>query len=249
MSDYLPLATIEAVFKELENKEAKYGVVPIENNTEGAVNVTLDCLKKYESVKIVAEIYMDIHHSFASRCEKLSEITKIYSHPQAYAQCRKFIESHGLGEVEFVPTKSTAQAAKLASADECAAAICSKIAAHISGVPIMFETIEDNNANRTRFFVLSDFKNAKSGSDKTSILARAEHRPGGLFTLLSLFKNADINITKLESRPIKQKDFRSMFYIDFEGHIDDEKVKKVIDEATANGHEIRWLGSYINQEG
>lgn len=247
LSSYIPLTTIEAVFKELENKEAKFGVVPIENNTEGAVNITLDCLKKYENVKVVAEIYMDIHHSFASLSENLAQIKRIYSHPQGYAQCRKFLEDHALSEIEFIPTKSTAGAAKTASEDVNSAAICSKIAAHISNLPIVFDTIEDNNANRTRFFVLSDFKNARSGHDKTSILAKTDHRPGGLFELLSLFKNENINITKLESRPIKQKSFRFMFYIDFEGHIDDANAQHVIEKASKNGHEIRWLGSYINQ--
>lgn len=249
MSYYIPLTTIEAVFKEINNGEAKYGVVPIENNTEGAVGVTLDCLAKYEKIKIVAEIYMDIHHSFVSLNENLKEIDRIYSHPQSYNQCHKFLDDHGLNDIAFIPTKSTAQAAAMASKDGNSAAICSKIAAKLNNIPIMFEKIEDNLANRTRFFVLSDFKNQKSNKDKTSILARASHRPGSLIELLSMFKNENINLTKLESRPIKQKDFNAVFYIDFEGHIDDEKVKKVLDMAKENKHKISWLGSYINQEG
>ncbi|ANE35319.1 chorismate mutase / prephenate dehydratase [Campylobacter iguaniorum] len=249
MSNYIPLATIEAVFKELNNGEAKYGVVPTENNTEGAVGITLDCLGKYENVKIVAEIYMDIHHSFVSISDSLKDIKKIYSHPQGYNQCRKFLDDHGLSDVPFIPTKSTAQAALLASKDSASAAICSKIAAHINNVPIMFDTIEDNLANRTRFFVLSDFKNARSEHNKTSILAKTDHRPGALVELLSMFRNEGINITKLESRPIKQKDFKTVFYIDFEGHIDDENVKRILELANKNHHEIHWLGSYINQQG
>ncbi|TWO22891.1 prephenate dehydratase [Campylobacter hyointestinalis] len=249
MSNYTPLATIEAVFKELNNGEAKYGVVPIENNTEGAVGITLDCLGKYEKVKIVAEIYMDIHHSFVSINENLKDIKRIYSHPQGYNQCRKFLEDHNLSEIAFIPTKSTAEAALKASKDSESAAICSKIAANISNVPIMFNTIEDNLANRTRFFVLSDFKNQRSEHNKTSILAKTDHRPGGLIELLSMFRNEGINLTKLESRPVKQKDFKTVFYIDFEGHIDDENVQRVIELAGKNNHEIHWLGSYINQEG
>ncbi len=141
MGRYIGLNSIEAVFNVLENKEAKYGVVPIENNTEGAVGITLDCLGKYNS-KIVAEIYMDIHHSFATSCEELKDIKKIYSHPQGYNQCRKFLEEHFLNEVEFIATKSTAQAAKLAKEDTNSAAICSHIAAKLYNLPILFSKIE-----------------------------------------------------------------------------------------------------------
>lgn len=246
ISTYMPLANIEAVFKELVNKEAKYGVVPIENNTEGAVGVTLDCLRNYDEVKIVAEIYMDIHHSFVSNCEDLTEIKKIYSHPQGYNQCRKFLDDHGLSEVEFIPTKSTALAAQMAAAEPNSAAICSKIAAQLYKVPMMFQKIEDNLANRTRFFILSDFKNQKSDKNKTSILAKTDHRPGGLVELLQMFRNEGINLTKLESRPVKSKDFKTVFYIDFEGHIDDDRVKRVLEVASKNGHEITWLGSYVD---
>ena len=144
MSAYLPLATIEAVFTKLAQKEAKYGVVPIENNTEGAVGATLDCLSKFDDIKIVAELYVDIHHSFVSINENLKEIKRIYSHPQGYNQCRKFLEDHLLNEVEFVPAKSTAAAAYMASMDRESAAICSKIAAKIYNLPIVYETIEDN---------------------------------------------------------------------------------------------------------
>lgn len=248
ISSYLPLANIEAVFKEVDKKSAKYGVVPIENNTEGSVGVTLDCLKKYESVKVVSEIYMDIHHSLATNEENLSDIKEIYSHPQGYNQCLNFLEDHGLSDVNFIPTKSTALAAKMASTTKGAAAICSKIAADLCKLPIMFENIEDNISNRTRFFILSDFKNQKSDHDKTSILAHTDHRPGGLIELLQMFRNEGINLTKLSSRPAKLKDFKTVFYIDFEGHIDDDRVKRVLDLAGRNGHDIMWLGSYINGE-
>jgi len=246
MSAYLPLATIEAVFTKLAQKEAKYGVVPIENNTEGAVGATLDCLGKFDDIKIVAELYVDIHHSFVSINENLKEIKRIYSHPQGYNQCRKFLEDHLLNEVEFIPAKSTAAAAYMASMDIESAAICSKIAAKIYNVPIVYETIEDNMANRTRFLILSDFKNAKVENSKTSVLAKTDHRPGRLADLLSIFKNENINITKLESRPIKQREFKSIFYLDFEGHIDDEKVQNAFELAKESGAEITWLGSYLN---
>jgi chorismate mutase/prephenate dehydratase len=243
MGNYIPLATIEAVFKSLHNKEVKYAVVPFANNTDGVVGVTVDCLRDYD-VKIVAELYMDIHHSFVSTSDKLEDIKTIYSHPQGYNQCRKFLEEHNLLEVEFVPTKSTAQAAKLAKKNPSSAAICSKIAAKIYDVPLFFDKIEDNLANRTRFFILSDFKVGKHEKSKTSILAQTANTPGSLADFLHKFKDENINITKIESRPIKDKDFNSLFYIDFEGHVDDEKVKHILnDKAT----QIKWLGSYVGQ--
>jgi len=236
---YLPLLNIEAVFKAVANKEAKYGVVPIENNTEGVVGITLDSLKKY-GVKIVAEICMEIHHSFASLQDDLSKIKRIYSHPQGYNQCLGFLETHGLLDVEFIPTESTAKAAKLAKEDEYSGAICSKIAAKLYDVPLLFEKIEDNKANRTRFIIISDFKTQKSGNDKTSIIAKTSHKTGALFELLKKFKDKNINLLKIESRPNKDDTFNTWFYIDFEGHIDDEKVKELIESEN-----MLWLGSYL----
>jgi len=243
MGSYIEVSSIEAVFHVLENGEAKYGVVPVENNTAGAVGTTLDCLGKFSS-KIVAELYMDIHHSFATVCEDIKKIKCIYSHPQGYNQCRKFLEEHMLLGVEFIPTKSTAEAAKKASEDHDAAAICSHIAAKLYNVPIMFAKIEDNMANQTRFLILSDFKNKKGIHNKTSILAKTDDKPGGLVEFLQTFQDQKVNLTKIESRPTKEKGFQSIFYMDFEGHIDDENVQKVIEE-NKERYDIKWLGSYI----
>ncbi len=244
ISSYTPLANIEAVFKELDNDEVNYAVVPIENNTAGAVGVTLDCLSKYSELKIYAEIYMDIHHSFVSLNKDLKQIKRIYSHPQGYNQCRLFLESHNLSEVEFLPSKSTSNAAFLASKDENSAAICSKIAAKLYNVPILFETIEDNAANRTRFLILSRNKFPKTQGCKSSILAHTAHKPGSLSDLLNDFKKVGINLTRLESRPVKSRAFEYSFYIDFEGHIDDENVQKIL----AKRKDIMWLGSYLAGE-
>lgn len=244
MGNYIPLNSVEAVFNVLDNGEAKYGVVPIENNTEGAVGITLDCLGKFSSL-IVAEIYMDIHHSFATTCENLKEIKRIYSHPQGYNQCRKFLEEHMLLDVEFIPTKSTAASAKKAANDPESASICSHIAAKLYNLPILFEKIEDNLANRTRFLILSDFKNRPGLKNKTSILAKTEDKPGGLVKFLQSFEDENVNITKIESRPVKDRGFQAVFYLDFEGHIDDENVQKVI-EKNRGINEIKWLGSYVS---
>lgn len=243
MGNYIPLNSVEAVFNVLDKGEAKYGVVPIENNTEGAVGITLDCLGKFDSF-IVAETYMDIHHSFATTCENLKDIKKIYSHPQGYNQCRKFLEEHMLLDVEFVPTKSTAASAKKALDEPNSASICSHIAAKLYNLPILFSKIEDNLANRTRFLILSDFKNGKSEFNKTSILAKTEDRPGGLVKFLQSFEDQKVNMTKIESRPVKDSGFEAVFYLDFEGHIDDENVQKVLKD-NEGINEIKWLGSYV----
>jgi chorismate mutase/prephenate dehydratase len=235
----LALNSIEAIFKILENKEAKYGVVPIENNTDGIVGITLDCLGKYNS-KIVAESIMDIHHSFASLSDSLKDIKKIYSHPQGYNQCRLFLEEHMLLDIEFVPTKSTAEAAKLAMNEPSSAAICSKIAAKMYRLPILFDKIEDNLANKTRFLILSDFKNKRAKKNKTSILAKTEDKPGSLVKFLQRFEEESVNLTKIESRPLKSSGFETVFYLDFEGYIDDENVQRVL----KSGYDIKWLGSY-----
>ncbi len=244
MSSYLPISSIEGVFKVLHNKEAKFGVVPIENNTDGAVGATLDSLAKYDSL-IVAEEYMDIHHSFATTLDDIKKIKRIYSHPQGYNQCINFLEEHFLTEVEFIPTRSTSAAAKRAKNDPNSAAICSKIAAKIHHLPILFEKIEDNEANRTRFLILSDFKNGKSKFDKTSILAKLDDKAGSLVDFLQKFKDVGINLLKIESRPIKEEKFKSMFFIDFEGHRDDEGFKKLLNDEK---NSIKWLGSYVNGE-
>ena len=246
MSNYLPISSIEGVFKVLENKEAKFGVVPIENNTDGAIGATLDSLAKYSSL-IVAEEYMDIHHSFASVQDDIKKIKRIYSHPQGYNQCIGFLEEHFLTDVEFIPTRSTSAAAKRALEDQDSAAICSKIAAKLHHLPILFEKIEDNEANRTRFLILSDIKNAKSEFDKTSILAKLDDTPGSLVEFLQKFKDVGINLLKIESRPIKEEKFKSMFFIDFEGHKDDENFQKLLNDKDAN-YSIKWLGSYVDGE-
>jgi len=247
MSDYLSLSSIQAVFKTLEAKRAKFGVVPIENSKDGIVGETLDLLSK-SSVKIVAELYMPIHMSFVTQATSLDDITKIYSKDKGFGQCREFLSEHGLINVEQIPVESTAKAAILASQDPKAAAICSHIAAKLYNVPTMFENIEDEHDSSTRFVILSDFKNAKSDDDKTSILVRLKDavKAGSLVHFLQDFDKENINLSKIESRPSKDKGgFGYWFYIDFYGHIDDENIQKVL--ARHDG-EVTWLGSYVKGE-
>jgi len=248
MSDYLSLNSIEAVFTTLESKRAKFGVVPIENSRDGIVGETLDRLSK-SSVKIVAELYMPIHVSFATKAQKIEDITKIYSKDKGFGQCRKFLSEHGFSNIELIPVESTAKAAILAAEDESAAAICSHIAAKLYGVPTLFENIEDESDNATRFVILSDFKNGMSGDDKTSILVRLIDavEAGALVEFLQDFNTQNINLSKIESRPSKDKEggFDYWFYIDFYGHIDEQRIQKVLEKHEG---EVTWLGSYVKGE-
>jgi len=239
VSEYLPMNSIAAVFRSVENKKAKFGVVPIENNSEGVVAETLDLLGS-SNIKIVAELSMKIHHSLASTAQHSNAIDRIYSKDIAYPQCRKFIDEIGLNRAEFIPTTSTAKAAELAADDPRSAAICSHIAAKIYNLPIMFENIEDSGFNETRFVIVSDFKNSPSGNDKTSALVEIENKPGSLVAFLQSFEVEGINLTKIDSRPARNAGFSYIFYIDFDGHIDDEKVSKVV----KTHRNIKWLGSY-----
>ncbi len=242
MSEYMPMSSIRAVFQAVESKRAKYAVVPIENNTEGIVGETLDLLGSSE-LKIVAETQLEIHHSFASNCEKLSDIKKIYSKDIAFGQCKKFLIEHSLESVELIPVESTAKAAKMASIEPNSAAICSHIASKLYGIPTLFENIEDNHNNKTRFLILSDFKNGRSSHDKTSILAKLSDKPGSLVKFLQDFQENNINLTKIESRPSKDgNEFSYWFFIDFNGHFDDENVKSIFE---THKNQIKWLGSYV----
>lgn len=247
MSDYLSLSSINSVFKTLEAKRAKFGVVPIENSRDGIVGETLDLLAK-SSVKIVAELYMPIHMSFATKCKELSEIKKIYSKDKGFGQCREFLNEHGLSDAELIPVESTAKAAILASEEPDSAAICSHIAAKLYGVPILFNDVEDEIGSSTRFVILSDFKNGMSENDKTSIFVQLKDavKAGSLVRFLQDFDDADINMSKIESRPSKDKGgFGYWFFIDFYGHIDEPRIQKVLEQ---HDGEITWLGSYVKGE-
>jgi len=247
MSEYVSLNSIEAVFKELEAGRAKFGVVPIENSRDGVVGETLDLLAKAQ-VKIVSELYMPIHISFATKAKNIKDIKKIYSKDKGFGECREFLNEYGLMNVEQIPVESTAKAAILASEDETSAAICSHIAAKLYGIPVLYENIEDVHDNATRFVILSDFKNGISGHDKTSILVRLKDavEAGSLVHFLQDFDDENINLSKIESRPSKDKGgFGYWFYIDFYGHIDDEKIQKVLSK---HDGEVTWLGSYVKGE-
>jgi chorismate mutase / prephenate dehydratase len=246
MSEYLVLPTIHSIFDSVETGRARFGVVPIENNQEGVVGETVDLLREKE-LHIAAEVLLPIHFAFASQSDSLSHIKRIYSKDIAFRQCSKFLREYFQEHhIEQIPVESTSKAAKLAFAEPEAAAICSHIAARQYGVPVLFDNIGNSDQNRTRFLIISkDFANQKSQSDKTTLIANLPntHRPGVLYDFLKDFYDRGINLTKIESRPLRQgSTFRYWFLIEFEGHQEDEPVKDILDKY---GSYLKLLGSYV----
>ena len=240
MSAYLPVATIKGIFREVSNGKAKFGVVPIENSSNGIVSDTISCLNDY-NLKIIAEVVVDIHHVMASSSDEISHIKKIYSKDIAFGQCQNFLTDFAFDEVEQIPVESTAKAAKLAENEENSAAICSSVAAKIYNLPILFENIEDNQNNKTRFFIVSDFDNAPSGNDKTSLLVKLPNTPGSLVEFLNDFECRNINLTKIKSHIVEGI---SIFFIEFNGHKDDPEIQVIIDK---HKDHIKVLGSYVKE--
>ena len=240
MSSYISVSSIKGVFREVNTKKVKFGVIPIENSSNGIVTDTITCLSEY-NLKIIAEVVLDIHHTLATTCDKIKDIKRIYSKDIAFDQCRKFLTNMGLDEVEQIPVESTTKAAKLAAREPETAAICAHVGAKLHNLPILFENIEDKDNNKTRFFIISDFENAQSGNDKTSILVKLPDRQGVLVEFLTDFNNAGINLTKIKSHIVEGN---SIFFIDFDGHKDDENVKNILQKYT---NSVKVLGSYVKE--
>lgn len=241
--EYFSERTITAVFKSVEGERCEYGVVPIENNSNGMVGETLDLLGRTQ-LKIIAEVIMPIHHSLASLSSSVKDIETIYSKDVAFGQCALFLNEYGLENIKQIPVDSTARAAQLAKEHSKSAAICSHIAAKLYQIPILFENIEDTLDNKTRFIILGNFKNTPSGRDKTSIavnLLQDSKKPGALLSLLKDFNELGINMTALQSRP-NHNDFSYWFFIDFDGHIDDSNIQELF---SRHKKEFKWLGSYL----
>lgn len=246
MSSYMALPTIRSVFESVETGRTRFGVVPIENNQEGVVNETIDLLLE-KDLTIAAEAQIPVHFTFATQADKISQITHIYSKDIAFRQCSKFLNEYFEGTaVEMVPVESTSKAAKLAAQQPNAAAICSHIAAKLFTVPVLFDNIEDSDLNRTRFLILAkDFVNQPSGQDKTTLIARLanSNRPGVLAEFLQEFNARNINLTKIESRPLREgATFRYWFLLECEGHVQDPALQEILNHHAAD---VKWLGSYV----
>ena len=240
MSSYLPISSIKGIFREVAKGTAKFGVIPIENSSNGIVSDTIHCLDEYD-LKIIAEVMIAVHLAFATLSDDIKKITKIYSKDIAFGQCRKFLEDLGFDEVELIPVESTAKAAKLALKDETAAALCPAVAAKLNNLPVRFNNVEDSSNNRTRFFIISNFENAVSGNDKTSLLVRLSNTPGSLVDFLNDFEEANVNLTKIKSHIVGGE---SIFFIEFSGHQEDDEIKEILQR---HKDEIKILGSYVKE--
>ncbi len=239
--EYLSCTSISEVFSEVEKRRADYGVVPIENTTEGAVTHTLDMFIDSD-LKICSEIIFEISHNLMSN-SALQHIRKVYSNPQVFGQCRIWLETH-LPKVELIDTSTTTHAAKRAAQEDGAAAIASKLAATLYNLKILAEGIEDSPYNRTRFLVISRQIPKPSGKDKTSLLVSIKDRMGALYDLLEPIRSHRINMTKIESRPSKKKAWDYYFFIDIEGHIEDKNVRETVEAIEEKVRFAKILGSY-----
>ncbi|MFC1735254.1 prephenate dehydratase [Candidatus Hydrogenedentota bacterium] len=238
---HVPVRTISGVFVEVESGRASYGVVPIENSTEGVVNHTLDMFMDSE-LKIMSEIMLNVHHHLLSNTS-IPEVKKLYSHPQAIAQCRQWIEEH-LPEVEIVHAVSTANAAAQASAEPGSAAIASELAAELYSLNVVAENIHSNPDNVTRFFTISKEIADPTGNDKTSVMFSIKDRVGALFEMLLPFTRHGVNLTKIESRPTRKKVWEYVFFVDLIGHCNDENVATALEELSEHCVFTKVLGSY-----
>ncbi|PYM93281.1 MAG: hypothetical protein DME04_12075 [Candidatus Rokuibacteriota bacterium] len=239
---YKPARSVGEVFDEVERRRADFGVVPVENSTEGAVNVTLDLLID-SNVIICGELRLNISQQLLSRAAELSEVKRVLSHPQGLAQCRTWLAAH-LPEVPTEQVFSTAGAAEMASADATVAAIASELAGELYGVPVLRPRIEDNPHNSTRFLVVGRHPSGPTGRDKTSILFAMRNEPGTLYRILEPLARLGINLTKIESRPAKQRPWEYVIFVDVEGHRDTSQVASALSEIGERTLFLKVLGSY-----
>ena len=238
----LAVRTIAEIFDEVERGRAEFGVVPVENSTDGAVNVTLDRLLDSD-VTITGEMTLDISQHLITRAGELGEVKLVCSHPQGLAQCRDWLAAH-LPEAVTEETPSTAAAVERARDDATVAAIASDIAAQVHGVPILRGRIEDNPANSTRFLLIGRRPVAPTGRDKTSILFSMKNEPGVLYSILKPFAAHRLNLTKIESRPTKRRPWEYVNFVDFEGHSETDNVRSVLAEVRERCQFLKILGSY-----
>ncbi len=239
--DYAPQGNIADVFDQVTRRRADYGVVPIENSVEGAVNHTLDLFMDSE-LKICAQILLRIENNFLTN-EPNERITKIYSHPQVFGQCRKWLKANA-NELEWIEVSSTTKAAELASKEPGTAALAGAMAAEVYGLEIQERSIQDSPNNTTRFLVISHETCPPTGSDKTSLMFCVQDRVGALYSAIEPFNRLKLSMSKIESRPSKRKNWEYFFFVDVEGHCEDPLVKRAISDLEKHCTFVKVLGSY-----
>lgn len=239
----VPLATIDEVFREVESGACHFGVVPVENSSEGMVNNTLDCFMQ-SNLHICGEVELRIHHHFLkSDLTQVDKISKVYAHQQTLAQCRKWLDAHH-PNIERVAVSSNAEAARRIQGEWHSAAIAGDMAAERYELQFIAKNIEDNPDNTTRFLMLGRQELGPSGEDKTSIIISTKDRPGALYSLLEPLVSRGISMTRLETRPASAVKWSYVFFIDFEGHQTDPKVQEALAELEKESNYVRRLGSY-----
>ncbi len=236
------LGSIPDVFLDVESGKADYGVVPVENSTEGVVNHTLDTFLK-SPLQICGEVSIRIHHNLLGKGQPLSELKTVFSHQQSLAQCRGWLDRH-LPFVDRVPVGSNAEAAKLAAETPNAAAIAGEMAAELYGLDTLSENIEDEAGNTTRFLVIGRQATPPSGDDKTSLMMSAPNEAGGLYKMLRPLADHGVSMTRIESRPSRRENWDYVFFVDVNGHASDPHMAKAIEELRKSAGMFKVLGSY-----
>lgn len=239
--EYDKLADIAMIFDAVDREHIDYGLVPVENSSEGFVAATLDGLMKTRS-RICAEVQIAVHHNLLANCDA-PDIQCIYSHPQALGQCRNYLNAQ-FPQVERVATASTSRAAELAAIETNAAAIASTLAGQLFNVKLQFENIEDNPNNTTRFYVLAHQDTQPTGDDKTALMFTTAHRAGALAEVLDVFRQHEVNLTHIDKRPSQTVNWEYTFFIDVFGHIQDTPVANAINEAKEHCKMLKVLGSF-----
>lgn len=242
---YVALKTVADVFHEVAHHRADFGVVPVENSTEGVVTHTLDMFVDSD-LNIIAQIVMPIQQCLICRVAR-SRVRRLYIHPQSLAQCRNWLQRH-LPDVEILETSSNARSAEMAARDRTSAAIAGLLAAEKYGLPVLEHNIQDNADNATRFLVLGRQSPPASGRDRTSIMFCIADRVGALHSALAPFRRYRINMTKIESRPSKRRAWDYFFFVDLDGHITDRRLTKAIAQLEEHCKFVKVLGSYPNTE-
>lgn len=242
-----PMKTIKTVLEFVDENPNTIGILPIENSIEGAVRETIDNLirTKNANVQILSEMVMPIHHCLLSKTTELYSISGVLSHPQALAQCQNYIHNNLPRNLHIIEAASTAEAAKkLAEYNLTYAAIGSEKTAEIYNLNILQCNINDEPDNKTRFAIIGDYQTPKTQNDNTTLAFSTENKPGALLEILQIFHDHEINLSYIDSRPSKTKFGEYTFFVDFDGHITDEKTIKVLEEVKSKTHYYRLVGSY-----
>lgn len=241
-NEYVRVGSIPAVFEEVSRKHVDFGLVPLENSTDGRIADTLDCFVRLPAIKVCSEIRLRVHHNLLSNAEQM-DVRRVYSKAQALSQCRHWLGKN-LPHATLHEVSSTADAARLVQTDPHAAAVASRQAAVRYGLRVLFPNIEDHTENETRFAVIALHDSARTGTDKTALMFQVPNSPGALADVLNVFKANKINLTWIESFPFKEAKGMYVFFADFDGHRDDPKVKKTLALVTDTCETVSVLGSF-----